>query len=156
MDECGIFAVKRLHFLNFLDFNGTWTLHLKYILDCGWTCTEFEKSGLVLGCKIWQSLHLWCSCTLSAFRVSTGEDQTSEVAGVTFFSLPLRSCSKIFESQSGVKRNFWLAKLLTSRHVGLRMHRVIFYISIRSENLWLGISDSCLVKCVGLGWEKEK
>jgi len=32
--------------------------------------------------------------------------------------------SLIFDS--GVKRNFWLAKVLTSRHV--HMHRVIFYI----------------------------
>jgi len=39
----------------------------------------------------------------------------SEAAGVTFFRLRLRSCSKIFESGSwsgsGVKRNFWLLRI---------------------------------------------
>jgi len=33
----------------------------------------------------------------------------------------------VVEDTSGVKRNFWLAKFLTTRHV--RMHKVIFYIS---------------------------
>jgi len=37
----------------------------------------------------------------------------------------------------GVKRNFWLAKFLTSRHV--RTHRVIFYISNMLRNWWLGL-----------------
>jgi len=32
-----------------------------------------------------------------------------------------------FTQKPGVKRNFWLAKFLTSRHV--RMYTVIFYIS---------------------------
>jgi len=35
----------------------------------------------------------------------------------------------IFQKQDriSVKRNFWLAKFLTSRH--MRMHRIIFYLS---------------------------
>jgi len=37
---------------------------------------------------------------------------------------------------TGFKRNFSLAKFLTSRHV--RMHRATFNISIRWENRWLG------------------
>jgi len=39
--KCGIFVVKRLHFLNILDFIWAWTLRLKKILDYGWTWTEF-------------------------------------------------------------------------------------------------------------------
>jgi len=39
----------------------------------------------------------------------------------------LRSCSWTFEPGPGVKRNFWIAKFLTSLHV--RMLRVTFYIS---------------------------
>jgi len=38
-----------------------------------------------------------------------------------------RKAFRISSSESGVKRNFWLAKFLTSLHV--RMHRVTFYIS---------------------------
>jgi len=40
-------------------------------------------------------------------------------------SLDIRTC-RIFNRQTGVKRNFWLAKFLTSHHV--RKPRVIFYI----------------------------
>jgi len=37
------FFVKRLHFSIFLAFFWAWSLHLKTILDCGWTWTEFRK-----------------------------------------------------------------------------------------------------------------
>jgi len=36
------------------------------------------------------------------------------------------ACKLLQNFVSGVKRNFWLAKFLTSHHV--RMHRIIFYI----------------------------
>jgi len=44
------------------------------------------------------------------------------------YSRQLASCCICFvlSLHSGVKRNFWLAKFLASRHV--HMHRVIFYI----------------------------
>ena len=57
-----------------------------------------------------------------------------------------------------IKRNFWLAKFLTSRHV--RMYRWYSTYQIRWENWWLGLRVECLGKCVrlvfGLGFEKEK
>ena len=50
-------------------------------------------------------------------------------------------------SDSGVKRNFWLAKFLTSRHV--RVHRVIFYISNTLRKLMIKAKGS-VFGCVGL------
>ena len=59
---------------------------------------------------------------------------------------------------SGVERNFWLAKYLTSHLV--HMHRVIFYIPNMLINFSLGLRTSCKGKCVEIGlrsgWEKEK
>jgi len=42
----------------------------------------------------------------------------------------------MFQVRACVKRNFWLAKFLTSRQV--RMHRAIFYISNTLRKLMIG------------------
>jgi len=42
-------------------------------------------------------------------------------------------CNRFDMNKTGVRRNLWLAKFLTSHHV--RMHRVIFYISNTVTNL---------------------
>jgi len=39
--KCAMFAVKKLHFSNILDFIWTPTLHLKKFLAYVWTWTEF-------------------------------------------------------------------------------------------------------------------
>jgi len=55
------------------------------------------------------------------------------------YSSPKFSLRNPVRSYFGVKRNFWLAKFLTSHNVNL--HRVIFYVSIRpkkSDDLCLG------------------
>jgi len=51
---------------------------------------------------------------------------------------------------TGVTRNFWLAKFLTSRHV--RMPELHSTYQIRWENWWLGLRIWCLAKCGGLGF----
>ena len=61
-------------------------------------------------------------------------------------------------SLPSVKRNFWFAKFLSLHHV--HMHRVIFYITNTLIKLIFALRNSCLGKCVGIGfgleWEKDK
>jgi len=64
--------------------------------------------------------------------------------------------ARIFENVSansltGVKQNFWL-------HATCACTEQYSTYQIRSESWWLGLRDSCLGKCVGLGfgWEKAK
>jgi len=52
------FCCENAACFTFFYFISTWTLHLKKFLDCGWTWTEFQKSGMYLDRKIWQSAHL--------------------------------------------------------------------------------------------------
>jgi len=42
-NNCIIFVVKKLYFLNFLDNVWAWIINLLNFLDYGWTWTEFIK-----------------------------------------------------------------------------------------------------------------
>jgi len=40
--NCGVFVIKKLYFVNILDFIWTWSLYFLTFLDYGWTWTEFK------------------------------------------------------------------------------------------------------------------
>ena len=50
--NCVIFVIKKLYFVNFLDFIWTWTFHFKYVWTVVGLGPSFENSGLDLDRKI--------------------------------------------------------------------------------------------------------
>jgi len=57
--KCVIFLSQKVHFVKFLDFIWTWTFNFKKVSTAVGLGQSFEKSGLDLDRKIWQSVHLW-------------------------------------------------------------------------------------------------
>jgi len=69
----------------------------------------------------------WSICSRDEQWTGLGLDWIRTTTNVVDFgSDPGCKMHQNYRSRTGVKRNFWLAKFLTSHHV--RMHRVILYI----------------------------
>ena len=79
-------------------------------LDCGWTWTEFWKSGLDLDRKIWQSAHLWYRAAINIAETSMVKDWIMTESTlrqwctqVIFVESELSQCHKPFQSESSHK-----------------------------------------------------
>jgi len=78
------FCCEKAAFFKFYGLNLDLDHTFEKNLDCGWTWTEFKKSGLDLDRKIWQSAHL-CRQVNFKKRFVHGDDFLQERDGQRFW-----------------------------------------------------------------------